>query len=169
MLPDPGLVISQGVAQSQVVQIPLMRVVDVPLRWMGWHHKESVFHGSSRVFSVFVPSYQPHAGARSVRRLPPHGIDDLIHTGHPRHAGKDNVHASVMLLHRRGGAAVSYHNTIVILVSRIPQAAFDHTSGGVSSEEQRGHPKAAQVDAQIRSVEWTSGVFGNDHILRAWG
>src|SRR5262249_52326749 len=77
MLPDPGLVIPQGVAQGQVVEIPLMRVVDVPLRWMGWHHKESVLHGSSRVFLVFEPSHQPRAGALALSRVPPQGADDL--------------------------------------------------------------------------------------------
>src|SRR5262249_48545989 len=66
MLPDPGLVIPQGVAQGQVIQIPLMRVVDVALRWMGWHHKESVLHGSSRVCFVFELSHQPRAGAQAV-------------------------------------------------------------------------------------------------------
>src|SRR2546421_2571566 len=121
---------------------------------MGWHHKESVFHCSSKVFSVFEPSHQPRAGAQALSKLPRHGVDDLIHTGHPCHTGKDDVHAGIMLLHRSGGAAVPHHYTIVILVSSIPQAAFDHTGGGVSSEEQRGHPKAAQVDSQIRGVKW---------------
>src|SRR2546428_8146279 len=100
--------------------------------------------------------------------LPTDGVDDLIHTGHPRHAGKDDVHAGVMLLHRAGGAAVPHHHTIVILVSSIPQAAFDHTGGGVSSEEQRGHPKAAQEDSKIRGVKWAGGVFGEDHVLTGW-
>src|SRR5712692_3262135 len=67
-------------------------------------------------------------------KLPPDGVDDLIRTGHPRHAGKDNIHTGVMLLHGSGGAAVPHHDTIVILVSGIPQAAFDNTSGGVASE-----------------------------------
>src|ERR1700675_2610780 len=80
---------------------------------------------------------------RQLWRLPSHGADDLIRTGHPRHAGKDNVHTGVMLLHRGGGAAVPHHDTIVILAAGIPQAAFDDTSGGVSSEEQRRYPKAA--------------------------
>src|SRR5687767_9623602 len=60
-------------------------------------------------------------------RLPPDSADDLIRTGHPRHTGKDNVHTGVMLLHRGGGAAVPHHDTVVILVSSIPQAAFDNT------------------------------------------
>src|SRR5207245_9526606 len=47
-------------------------------------------------------------------------------------------------------------------------AAFDHTGGGVAGEEQRGYPKAAQVDAQICGMEWTGGMLGDDHILRAW-
>src|SRR5262249_17838599 len=105
---------------------------------------------------------------RKLGRLRPDGVDDLIHTGHPCHAGKDNVHAGVMLLHRTGGAAISHHDTIIILVSRIPQAAFDHPSGGVSGEEQRRYPKTTQVDAQICGVEWAGGVLGDDHILRAW-
>src|SRR5262249_6111427 len=104
----------------------------------------------------------------SLCRLAPDGVDNLIHTGHPCHTGKDNVHAGIVLLYSRGGAAVSHHDTVVILVSGIPQAAFDHTSGGVASEQQRGHPKAAQVDTQIRSVEGTGGVLGDDHIRRAW-
>jgi len=82
--------------------------------------------------------------------------------------GKDSVHAGVMLLHRHDGAAVPHHDTVVILVSGIPQAAFDHTGSGVAGEQQRGDPKAAQVDSQIRGVDWTAGVFGDDHILRAW-
>src|SRR5215510_7050120 len=82
---------------------------------------------------------------RQLCRLVPNGVDDLIHTGHPGHAGKDNIHAGVVLLHRTGSAAVPYHDTIVVLVSGIPQAAFDYPGGGVSREEQRGHPKAAQV------------------------
>src|SRR5438132_6518284 len=167
MLPDPGLVIPQGVAQSQVVQVPLMRVVDVPLWRMGWHHKESVLHYSSRS-SWCLNRRISLALGRRLCRLRPDGVDDLIHTGHPCHAGKDDVHAGVMLLHRRGSAAVPHHDTVVILVSGIPQAAFDHTGGGVSSEQQRGYPKAAQVDAQIRGVEWASGVLGDNHILRAW-
>src|SRR5215510_16139126 len=89
-------------------------------------------------------------GSSSLCRLASDGVDDLIYTGHPCHAGKDNVHAGIMLLHRTGGAAVPHHDTIVILVSGIPQAAFDHTSGGVAREEQCGYPKAAQVDAYIR-------------------
>src|SRR5262249_38632837 len=101
-------------------------------------------------------------------RLASDGVDDLIRTGHPCHTGKDNIHAGIVLLHCTGGAAVPHHDTVVILVSGISQAAFDHTGGGVSREEQRGHPKAAQVDAQIRGVEWAGGMLGNDHILRAW-
>src|SRR5215475_1002022 len=167
MLPDPGLVISQGVAQGQVVQVPLMRVVNVPLRWVGWHHKESVLHGSSTVLLVFETFHQPGTERKLCRSLPD-GVDDLIHTGHPCHAGKNNVHAGIMLLYRTGGAAVPHHDTVVILVSGIPQAAFDHTGGGVSCEDQRGYPKAAQVDAQIRGVERAGGMFSNDHILRAW-
>ena len=76
-------------------------------------------------------------------RLASDGVDDLIHTGHPGHAGKDNVHAGVVFLHRGGGAAVPYHDAVVILVSGIPQAAFDHTGGRVPGEQQCGHSKAA--------------------------
>src|SRR5215831_17787898 len=144
-----------------------MRVIDVPLRWVRWHHKESVLHSSSRVFLVLNRCSSLALGLK-LSRLAPDGVDDLIHTGHPCHAGKDNVHAGVVLLHRTGGAAVPHHDTVVILVSSIPQAAFDHTGGGVSGEEQRGDPKAAQVDSQIRGVEWAGGVLGDDHILRAW-
>src|SRR5438132_5666264 len=90
---------------------------------------------------------------RKLCRLASDGVDDLVHTGHPCHAGKDNIHAGIVLLHRTSGAAVPHHDTVVILVSGIPQAAFDHTGGGVSGEEQRGYPKAAQVDAQIRGME----------------
>src|SRR5215471_12808517 len=96
---------------------------------------------------------------RKLCRLRPDGVDDLIHTGHPRHAGKDDVHAGVVLLHRTGSAAVPYHDTVVILVSGISQAAFDHTGGGVAGEQQRGDPKAAQVDANICSVERASSMF----------
>src|SRR5215471_5436888 len=77
MLPDPGLVIPQSVAQGQVVQVPLMRVIDVPLRRMGWHHKESVLHSSSTILPVFGPPYQPQpylprlARRHTVRRLGP--------------------------------------------------------------------------------------------------
>src|SRR4029453_18381926 len=106
---------------------------------------------------------------RQLCRLAADGVDDLIHTGHPCHAGKDNVHAGVMLLHRGGGTAVPHHDTIVILVSGVPQGAFDHTGGGVAGEQQRGHPKAAQVNAQIRGVKWTGGVLRNDDILWTWG
>src|SRR5215475_8355168 len=87
-------------------------------------------------------------GSSSLCRLAPDGVDDLIHTGHPCHAGKDNIHAGIVLLHRTGGAAVPHHDTVVILVSGIAQAAFDHTGGGVSCEDQRGYPKAAQVDTE---------------------
>src|SRR4029434_5480738 len=111
-----------------------MRVIDVPLWWMGWHHKESVLHSSSRVLLVCKPSHQPGAG-RQLCRLAADGVDDLIHTGHPCHAGKDNIHAGVMLLHRGGGAAVPHHDTIVILVSGIPQTSCDYTGGRVASEE----------------------------------
>src|SRR5215510_11234524 len=105
---------------------------------------------------------------RQLCRLATDGVADLVHIGHPCHAGKDNVHAGVMLLHCGSSAAVPHHDTIVILVSGIPQAAFDHTGGGVSSEKQRGHPKAAQIDANICSMKWTCGMLGDDHILRAW-
>src|SRR5262245_785639 len=71
----------------------------------------------------------PPAGLK-LSRLSSDGVDHLIHTGHPRHAGKDDVHASVMLLHCSGGAAVPHHDAVVILVSSIPQTAFDHTGGG---------------------------------------
>src|SRR4029450_2046889 len=71
---------------------------------------------------------------RQLCRLVPDGVDDLIYTGHPCHAGKDNVHAGVVLLHRGGGAAVPYHDAVVILVSGIPQAAFDYTGGRVPGE-----------------------------------
>src|SRR5215831_19680826 len=100
-------------------------------------------------------------------RLASDGVDHLIHTGHPCHAGKDNVHAGIVLLHGSGSAAVPHHDTIVILVSSIPQAALDDTGGGVAGEEQRGHTEAAQVDAHIRGVEGAGGVLGDHHILRA--
>src|SRR5712691_11827979 len=105
---------------------------------------------------------------RKLCRLASDSVDDLIHTGHPCHAGKDNIHAGIVLLHRTGGAAVPHYDTIIVLVSGIAQAAFDHTGGGVSGEEQRGYAKAAQVDAQIRGMEWTGGVLGDHHSRRAW-
>src|SRR5206468_12937283 len=83
-------------------------------------------------------------------------------------ARKDNIQPGIVRLHRPGGTAVPHHDTVVILVSGIAQAAFDHTGGGVSGEEQRGDPKAAQIDAQIRGMEWTGSVLGDDDLLRAW-
>src|SRR5678816_1735376 len=71
---------------------------------------------------------------RQLYRLATDGVDDLVHTGHPCHAGKDNVHAGVVFLHRRGGTAVPHHDTVVILISGIPQAALDHTGSGISGE-----------------------------------
>src|SRR2546425_10560661 len=99
--------------------------------------------------------------------LPTDGVDDLIHTGHPRHAGKDDVHAGVMLLHRAGGAAVPHHYTIVVLVSGVPQGAFDDPSRGVPGENQGSNTKAAQVDPQIRGVEGAGGVLSDHHVLGA--
>src|SRR5262245_49555097 len=82
MLPDPGLVIPQGVAQGQVVEIPLMRVVDVSLRWMGWHHKKSVLHGSSRSFVVFELSHRPRTGSTCGGVACARGVMPLSYSGY---------------------------------------------------------------------------------------
>ena len=45
MLANPGFVKAQAVAEREVLQIPLVGIVDVPFRRMGRHHKQSVLHG----------------------------------------------------------------------------------------------------------------------------
>lgn len=75
MLSDPGFVIPQGVAQGQVVYIPLMCVVDVPLQGMRWHHSVLSWMGSRCVnplltdgfFDDFVEKMRP--GLQFVFRL----------------------------------------------------------------------------------------------------
>src|SRR5439155_10782320 len=64
---------------------------------------------------------QPHGAAGIAwQRLPADSLDDLVHTGYPGHAGKDNVHTGVMFLHSGGGAAVPHHHAIVVLISGVP-------------------------------------------------
>ena len=47
VLADPGFVEAQFVAERQVIQVPLVGVVDVTFRRMRRHHEQSVLHGSS--------------------------------------------------------------------------------------------------------------------------
>jgi len=100
------------------------------------------------------------------RRSPTDGVDDLVHTGHPRHAGKDDVHAGVMLLHRAGGAAVPHHYTIVVLVSGVPQGAFDDPSRGVPGENQ-GELVASFVNRSNPLKSWEKNRHRRGQCIRS--
>ena len=95
------------------------------------------------------------------------GVDDVVDAGHPCHAGKHEVHTSVMLLHRGGGTAIPHHRAIIILVAGVPQCPLDDTGGRVPCEDQRRDAEPPEVDPEISRMEGTGGMLRNDDILRA--
>jgi hypothetical protein len=62
-----------------------------------------------------IPSSPDAAdGAASPERSPTDAIDDVVDTGHPRHAGEHEVHTGVMRLRRGGGTAIPHHHALII-------------------------------------------------------
>jgi hypothetical protein len=105
--------------------------------------------------------YSPNAvdPAASPERSPTDGVDDVVDTGHPRHAGEHEVRTGVMLLRRGGGTAITYHHAIIILVAGVPQRPLDDASGRVPRQDQGRDAEPPEVDAEIGGVEWAGGAI----------